>query len=65
MGSGGVFRRVLARVSEWAAVASIFHQNQNLKVQCLLAGMKRIKGSHIGENIAEAVVPIIRAMGIT
>jgi hypothetical protein len=27
--------------------------------------MKRIKGSHTGENIAEVVIPNIRAMGIT
>ena len=31
-------------------------------MRSLLAGMKRVKGSHIGENIAEAVLPIIEGM---
>jgi hypothetical protein len=36
--------------------------DKDLKVRSLLAGMKRIKGSYTGENIAEVVIPIIEAM---
>jgi hypothetical protein len=44
-------------------VGVVFHfLNKNLKVQSLLAGMKRVRGAHTGENIAEAVIPIIEEM---
>ena len=41
----------------------VFHYlDQNLKVRSLLAGMRRIKGAYSGENIAEAIIPIIEEM---
>jgi hypothetical protein len=36
--------------------------DKDLKVQRLLAGMKRVRGAHTGENIAETVIPIIKEM---
>ena len=48
-----------------ALVGVVFHYlSDDLKVCNLLAGMRQIKGSHSGENIAEAVIPIIQVMGI-
>jgi hypothetical protein len=46
-----------------ALVGVVFHCD-DLKVCNLLAGMRRIEGSHSGENIAEAIIPIILAMGV-
>jgi hypothetical protein len=44
-------------------VGVVFHfLDKDLKVRSLLAGMKRVKGAHTGENIAEAVIPIIDMM---
>jgi hypothetical protein len=44
-------------------VGVVFHYlDQDLKVRSLLAGMRRVKGAHSGENIAEAVIPIIKEM---
>jgi len=44
-------------------VGMVFHfLDKDLKVQSLLAGMKRVRGAHTGENIAEAVIPIIKEM---
>jgi hypothetical protein len=41
----------------------VFHfLDKDLKVRSLLAGMKRIKGLYIGENITEVVIPIIEAI---
>jgi hypothetical protein len=41
----------------------VFHfLDKDLKVRSLLAGMKRVKEAHSGENIAEAVIPIIETM---
>jgi hypothetical protein len=38
--------------------------DRNLKNQSFLIDMRRVKGSHSGENIAEAVIPILGEMGI-
>jgi hypothetical protein len=44
-------------------VGVVFHfLDKDLKVRSLLAGMKRVRGAHSGENIAEAVIPIIETM---
>lgn len=44
-------------------VGVVFHfLDKDLKVRSLLAGMKRVRGAHTGENIAEAVIPIIKEM---
>ena len=44
-------------------VGVVFHfLDKDLKVCNLLAGMKRVKGAHTGENIAEVVIPIIEMM---
>jgi hypothetical protein len=41
-------------------IGVVFHYlDENLKVRSLLAGMRRVKGAHSGENIAEAVILII------
>jgi len=41
----------------------VFHfVDKDLKVQNLLAGMKRVKGAKTGENITEAMIPIIEGM---
>jgi hypothetical protein len=46
-------------------VGVIFHYlDKNLKVCSLLVGMKRLKGAHTGENIAEVVIPILKAMEV-
>ena len=46
-----------------ALVGVVFHfVDKDLKVQNLLAGMKRVKGAKTGENIAEAMIPIIEGM---
>jgi hypothetical protein len=46
-------------------VGVVFHYLDNgLKVRSLLAGMRRVKGSHSGENIAEAVITVIKTIGI-
>jgi hypothetical protein len=34
--------------------------NKNLKIQRLLADMKRVRGAHTRENITETVIPIIK-----
>jgi hypothetical protein len=34
------------------------------EVRNLLIGLRRVKGSHSGENIAEAVIPIIMGLGV-
>jgi hypothetical protein len=42
-------------------VGVVFHYlDQDLKVRSLLAGMRRVKGAHSGENIAEAVIPLTK-----
>jgi hypothetical protein len=44
-------------------VGVVFHfLNQDLKVRSLLAGVRRVKGSHSGENIAEAIIFIFKEM---
>ena len=44
-------------------VGVIFHfLNKDLKVQRLLAGIKRVRGAHTEKNIAEAVISIIKKM---
>ena len=44
-------------------VGVVFHfLDKDLKVQRLLAGMKRVRGAHTGENIAEAIISIIKGM---
>jgi hypothetical protein len=44
-------------------VGVVFHYlDQDLKVRSLLADIRRVKGAHSGENIAEAVIPIIKEM---
>ena len=35
--------------------------DEDLKKQDLLIGLRRIKGSHSGENIAEAILPVLRS----
>jgi hypothetical protein len=46
-------------------VGVVFHYlSEDLKASSLLAGMRRLKGSHTGENITEVVIPIILEMGI-
>ena len=48
-----------------ALVGVVFHYlSDDLKVRNLLAGMRRIEGSHTGENIAEGIIPVIQAMGV-
>jgi hypothetical protein len=42
----------------------LHYLNRNLEVRSLLGGLKRVKGSHSGENIAVAVIPIIIVLGI-
>jgi hypothetical protein len=36
--------------------------DKDLKVRNLLVGMKRVRGAKTGENIAEAIIPIIEGM---
>jgi hypothetical protein len=36
--------------------------NQDLKVRSLLADIRRVKGSHSDENIAKAIIPILKKM---
>ena len=36
--------------------------DKDLKVQNLLAGMKRVKRAKTGENITEAMIPIIEGI---
>jgi tetratricopeptide (TPR) repeat protein len=44
-------------------VGVVFHfLDKDLKVRSLLAGIRRVKGTHSGENIAEAVIPILEQM---
>lgn len=44
-------------------VGVVFHYlDQDLKVRSLLAGVRRVKGHHSGENIAEAVIPVLQTM---
>ena len=39
----------------------VFHYlDQDLKVRSLLAGIRRVKGHHTGENIAEAIIPMLQ-----
>jgi hypothetical protein len=38
--------------------------NKNLKNRSLLISIRRVKGSHSGENIAEAIIPILVEMEI-
>jgi hypothetical protein len=46
-------------------IGVIFHYlDKNLKACSLLVGMKRLKGAHTGENIAEVVIPILKAMEV-
>jgi hypothetical protein len=46
-------------------VAAVAHfLDKDLKNRSLLIGMRRVRGSHSGENIAEAIIPIILEMGI-
>jgi hypothetical protein len=41
----------------------VFHYlDKDLKVRNLLAGIRRVKGAHSGENIAEAIIPILKQM---
>jgi hypothetical protein len=41
----------------------VFHfLDKDLKVRNLLAGIRRIKGPHSGENIAEIIIPILKAI---
>jgi hypothetical protein len=41
----------------------VFHfLNKDLKVRSLLAGIKRVKEAHSDENIAKAVIPIIKTI---
>jgi hypothetical protein len=41
------------------------HLSKDWKMCSMLAGMRRLKGAHTGEGIAEVVIPIIKAMGVT
>jgi hypothetical protein len=44
-------------------IGVVFHfLDKDLKVRSLLAGIKRIKGSYISENITKVVIPIIEAI---
>src|SRR5205085_9216076 len=44
-------------------VGVVFHfLDKDLKVRNLLAGMRRVRGAKTGENIAEAIIPIIEGM---
>lgn len=46
-------------------VAVVAHfLDKDLKNQSLLIGMRKIRGSHSGENIAEAIIPIIIEMEV-
>jgi hypothetical protein len=36
--------------------------NKNLRNRSILIGLSRVKGCHSGENIAEAIIPVIRDM---
>jgi hypothetical protein len=38
--------------------------DKDLKNRSVLIGMRRVRGSHSGENIAESVIPILEEMGI-
>ena len=38
--------------------------DKNLKVQNHLIGMRRVSGTHSGENIAEAMIPVLQEMGV-
>jgi hypothetical protein len=44
-------------------VGVVFHYlDQDLKVRSLLAGIRRIKGYHTGENIAEVIIPVLQTI---
>jgi hypothetical protein len=46
-------------------VAVVAHfLDRNLKNQSLLIGVRRVKGSHSGENIAEVIIPVLVEMEI-
>jgi hypothetical protein len=48
-----------------ALVAVVAHYlDKDLNARSYLIGLRRIKGAHSGENIAEAMLPILREMGI-
>lgn len=38
--------------------------DKDLKNRSVLIGMRRVRGSHSGENIAESIIPILEEMGI-
>ena len=38
--------------------------DRNLSNQSLLIGMRRVRGSHSGENIAEAIIPVLVEMEV-
>ena len=38
--------------------------DKDLVVQSTLIGMRRVKGAHTGENIAEAMIPVLVEMGV-
>jgi hypothetical protein len=43
-----------------ALIRVVFHYlSDDLEVYNLLTGIRRIEGSHSGENIAEAIIPVI------
>jgi hypothetical protein len=47
------YRAFIGIVAHWL--------DEDLKKQDLLIGLRRIKGSHSGENIAEAVLPVLES----
>ena len=48
-----------------ALVGVVVHYiDKNLKVQSLLIGMRRVHGAHSGENIAEAMTPVLQDFDI-
>jgi hypothetical protein len=42
----------------------VYFLNKNLKNRSLLINIRRVKGSHSSENIAEAIISILIKMGI-
>jgi hypothetical protein len=41
-----------------------YYLSKDLKVYSILVGMRRLKGAYTDENIAEVVIPIIKAIGV-
>ena len=58
-----IFGRHLIRFLPIVGIVA-HYLDKDLVVQSTLIGMRRVKGAHTGENIAEAINPVLVEMGV-